>query len=199
MSDAARGVADPEGRRWIPFTSSLVEELEPADELARAIEEFESLAYPAGVETADWLRGCLRGRNVPYETHVVQAPDGALLGFYAMSPLSFELSRDDYAKLAIRAKRDIGHRPQPGRLLELIARSRNSEPGFGKTLFTNAVAHALAGKAVALLLQPRGEIAHLWTGPRYDCRVLEPVPGAPGYDPPMLWYPVWEPAEPEWP
>lgn len=192
-------VTDAQGRKWTELTADLLGDLKPESELARAIEEFAPLDYPAGVEAADWLRGVLHARNAPFETHVVQGPGGELLGFYGISPLSFELSRDDYAKLSIRAKRDLGHHAQPGRLLELIARSRGSGNGFGFSLFTHAVAHALACKAVALLMQPRPETAGIWSSLPYDCRPLEPPPGRPPYDPPVLWHPVWEPAEPNWP
>lgn len=193
-------VTDAEDRVWTRITPELLEGLDEQSSLARAIHDFEPLAFPAGAETAEWLQSAMRERRVPFETHVVQdGPGGPLLGFYAMSPLSFELSRDDYVKLSLRAGRDLGHHPQPGRLLELIARSRASQPGFGKILFTHAIAHALAGRAVALLMQPRPETTQLWRGPRYDCRELEPIPGKPPYDPPVLWHPVWDPVEPEWP
>lgn len=181
--------------RSIEFTSELAQRLSRDDDLRRAIGGFDPLPFKAGEQAARWLQSCLETGHVPIETQLLFADDLAhLLGFYAVNPQGFHLrSEDDRALLKIRllgARREMRIDPQPGTLIELIARSERAGAGFGDYLVNHAIASTIEKGSVAVLIEPDNEKTAALFRDRYRFMEFdEPaIVGAPQ----MLWYPVHE-------
>jgi hypothetical protein len=174
-----------------------------ADDLRRAIEAFEPLSYRAGEQAAVWLKECLDAGHVPAETQLLFGDDASfLLGFYVVRPLAFHVrSRDDRAKLAVRllsAGKKVQDDPQPGSLIELIARNRRTPRGFGETLIDHVVASTIEKGSVAVLIEPDNlRTDALFRDRRYGFRTFD-APAVPGKGLEMLWLPVHE-AVAQWP
>ena len=181
-----------DGLRSIQFNSELAQSC--GDELRHAIQTFEPLPFDAGEGSAAWLRSCLQTANVPVQTELIVREDdpSRLLGFYALRPLAFNtLATDDQAILDVTllsADEPRHGNPQPGTLIELIARSTGTERGFGEHLLTYAIARAIDNDTVAVLIEPDNEKTRAHFRERYYFREFD-EPADPGVVR-MLWHPV---------
>lgn len=184
------------GPRWQRLTNAAIRELDPDDDLAVAIRDFVPLDFPGGWAASNWLKTCLRERTIALETHLVRGDDPQeLLGFYVVRPAAFNLSNEDRILLGLRRK--VSEQPQPGAMLELIARHRETSGGFGNTMIVHALASAIAADAVALLVEASRDAAdRVWR--RHRFMPFRPEQKGPG-DMTLLWHPVDEPKAGGWP
>ncbi|HEX8646936.1 MAG TPA: hypothetical protein VF715_08530 [Thermoleophilaceae bacterium] len=155
-----------------------------------ALSTFEPLGFEAGVAAGNWLRVCLTERKVALETQLAFGEDPRrLLGLYVIRPAAFTLSVRERRRLGIG--RRSADRHLPGMYLELIARARETPPGFGDQLVTHALANTLDRRAVALVIEASEEVATaVWQRHRF----VPFTDGKPrGSETMMLWHPVREP------
>lgn len=183
--------------RWTLLTGEMLQGLDPGNDLAVALREFEPLPYPAGRRAKEWLISCLEKSTVPLETHLAFGEDPRrLLGFYAIRPAAFNLSREDRILLVLR--RTVKEGPQPGAMLELIARASGTSTGFGDQLVIHALANTLDRDAVALLVEADEEVAaRVWT--RHRFMSFKPERRARRAWTTLLWHPVDAPRGGGWP
>jgi hypothetical protein len=179
------------------LTSEMLEGLDPEDDLAFALKDFEALDYPAGRRAREWLGSCVEKKEVPLETYLAFGDDPRrLLGFYAIRPAAFALSREDTILLVVR--RTVEEGPQPGAMLELIARAKGTSSGFGDQLVIHALANTMAAEAVALLVEADKEVAaRVWT--RHRFMSFKPERRARRAWTTLLWHPVDAPKGGDWP
>lgn len=177
---------------FVPLTTEAVARLRPGDDLYSAIRNFRSLPVPAGERAARWLRDRLAETHVPIQTHLRLDPAGkTTLGFYAVRPISFELSKRDFPLLQVR-RMGVQKEPQPALLLSWIARTLDSGQGSGRPLFLHATANAIANGFVALIIEPDDErTKQVWIS-KYRCMEAQDGSG-------RLWYPVDRPTGGGWP
>ena len=181
--------------RWLRLETDTLRDLGTHDDLAIAVRDFRPLEFEGGWAASNWLERCLEERTVPLETHLVTDDAQRLLGFYVIRPAAFTLSEEDRILLGLR--RRVKEQAQPGALIELIARSRDTERGFGSALILHALGSAIANEAVALLVETNTDAAQkVWR--RHRFMPFKPEQAGPGTSV-RLWHPVDEPRGGTWP
>lgn len=135
------------------------------------------------------------------ETHLALSPSGDLLGFYAIAPIEMNLSKDDSVIIRLRRlrKRNSDSRKQPALEVCWIARSAQTQRGFGHNLFDHAVINARRQDAVALVVRPHDMQADTLWRTKYHFRSFKDDRTRPDEPAPMLWYPVDELVVGSWP
>ncbi len=123
---------------WRNLTSEVVASLAPDDELRHSVAEFEALPFAAGKDAERWLQECMANATVPFETRLALGPRQNVLGFFALQSTSVPFSRRDSIILLLR-RRDARARDQPGSIIAWIARSRQTNSGFGEQLVGEAM------------------------------------------------------------
>jgi len=166
--------------------------------LADAIMNFEPLPHAAGQGAQKWLRARVTERDVPIETHLALERSGAVLGFYAVEPMTMSLAKDDWIKILLRRK-GADDPEQPGLLICWIARSRDTESGFGENLVQHAIINARVQGSVALAVRPHdAPTERLWCD-RYHFMRFKNDSTGPNDTAAMLWHPVDALAPGSWP
>ena len=130
----------PDDAWWVPLTDDLLASSE-GDQWIELVDSFEPASHTAGHEMAGWLRDAVHRGTIPEETYALRTPD-ELLGFFAVKRARVKISFRVWPFFELR-KRVANREPQPGLILESIARDASTPSHFGHILFDYALGVAL--------------------------------------------------------
>jgi hypothetical protein len=198
MSGSYEGGALPPDADWVELSDSVL-----AAEGARWLElaeHFAPLDFAAGRETGEWLRDGVRAGEMLAETHAVISGDG-LLGFFSVQLASADLKGSlPIFEMSLPRRGDRKDQPidsvQRGLLISSIARSRQTDHGFGSALIDHAIGLALSKGLDLLFVRPvNSRVARMWEADHCFRPVQRPAPDMPG----VLWFPVRDLPGGAWP
>ena len=139
-------------------------EVLPAGPIPRGVREvlmglisvFEPLQFEAAEKAKAWLETNVSAGKLAMKTHLVFSEDGAkLLGFFVLDDEDVEVAPGDVPIMHVRdAIKDPNAKKQHAVKLVWIARSAESDPGFGNQLFDHALVLAWEAGGCALVVEP---------------------------------------------
>lgn len=161
------------------------------DALMRLIEAFEPLDFEAAEKAKAWLETNVSAGNLPLKTHLVFSEDGSeLFGFFVLDDEEVCVAPQDVPIMQVRKTiDDPSAEKQHAVKLVWIARSRESDAGFGNELFDHALVLAWEAGGCALMVEPYDEetAEKLWLK---HFHLRKPRDGAEDWT--CLWYALGE-------
>lgn len=129
------------------------------DALMALIGAFEPLDFEAAEKAKAWLETNVSSGRLPMKTHLVFSEDGSkLFGFFVLDDEEVEVAPGDVPIMVVR---DTIENPnatkQRAVKLVWIARSCESDSGFGNQLFDHALVLAWEAGGCALMVEPYDE------------------------------------------
>lgn len=162
--------------------------------LTRLIDDFEPLPFEAARKAKAWLETSVDSGALAFEVPLGFSEDSRrLLGFCALTEEEVKVAPGDVPIMEVRGTIDDRNATlQKAVKLVWIARSAESDPGFGNQLFNHSLVVAHEAGACALMVEPYDdetrdrlwiEHFHLW----------KPRVGSPDWT--CLWYPLGTPPQ----
>jgi hypothetical protein len=162
------------------------------DPLMRLIEKFEPLDFEAAEKAKAWLETSVSAGKLAFDTHLAFSEDGErLFGFFALDDEEVAVAPEDVPIMVVRKTiADPEAATQQAMKLVWIARSRDSDAGFGNELFDHALVLAWEAGGCALMVEPYDEETEqrLWID---HFHLRKPRTGTTGWN--HLWYPLGTP------
>lgn len=159
------------------------------DPLMRLLEGFEPLEFKAAEKAKAWLETSVSAGNLGFDTHLAFSEDGErLFGFFAVGEEDVQVAPGDIPAMVVRKTIDDPEaETQHAMQLVWIARSRESNSGFGDELFNHALVLGMEAGACALTVEPYDEPTEkkLWLE---HFHFRKPRKGSSGWT--RLWFPV---------
>jgi hypothetical protein len=135
MRNLQRDVQIPPNAEWVEITTDLL--ASPEGERWQALADaFNPFDEEPGHEMTRSLRRKIRSREIGMELHAIY--NEHLLGFFELEPVGANISSSTRRRITPNSQ---------GVRFSMIARSRDTYPGFGKVLLAEAIALALRDKA----------------------------------------------------
>jgi hypothetical protein len=180
-------VAESHDVYWHQWTPENAEDAVYAD-IARGVEEFESLESPAGEAATAWLKEDALPNHPSTITYLL-ALDGRIEGYFALASSSLELTQSHRKQLKSGQKDYLLDPTQGASLVAWIARHRDAVVS-GRSLFLYAISVAqdaarLQG-AVAFVLDPYDEKTAAKWAANYGFKSARTPRG----EKPRLWIPL---------
>lgn len=160
--------------------------------LMRLIEAFEPLEFEAAEKAKAWFETNVSAGRLPMKTHLVFSEDGSrLFGFFVLDEEEVEVAPGDVPIMVVRdAIENPNAERQRAVKLVWIARSVESDAGFGNQLFDHALVLAWEAGGCALMVEPYDEetAEKLWIR---HFQLRKPRTGAAGWT--CLWHALGNP------